>query len=218
MARASQRAAAASDLIVPDADWYARDPRTVAPELLGAVLTVASPQGDVAIRLTEVEAYAGSEDPGSHAFRGQTARNATMFGPGGHLYVYFTYGMHHSANLVTGVAGSATGILMRAGEVVDGLDLARSRRTTSRRDADLASGPGRLAKAVGLTREQDGIAVGEGGRPDGFAVALAVPPEPLTGWRQGPRTGVSGEGGDGERFPWRYWLPGEASVSRYRRA
>ena len=90
-----------------------------APWLLGAVLRRESPDGDVAVRITEVEAYLGEADPGSHAFRGRSARNATMFGPAGHLYVYFTYGMHYCANVVCGEAGQATGLLLRAGEIVE---------------------------------------------------------------------------------------------------
>lgn len=207
-----------SELVTPDVSWFARSSVVVAPELLGGIFTVRAPDGEVSIRITEVEAYAGSEDPGSHAFRGKTDRNASMFGLGGHLYVYFTYGMHYSANVVTGAAGTATGVLLRAGEVVAGVDVARSRRPTSKRDVDLASGPGRLAKAMGLTRDQDGIGIGHGRQSGGVAVSLEVLTPPEQGWRQGPRTGVSGVGGDGERFPWRFWLPGEPSVSRYRPA
>ena len=91
-----------------------------APWLLGAVLHRDSPDGPVAVRITEVEAYLGEADPGSHAFRGQSARNSTMFGPAGHLYVYFTYGMHYCANVVCGEEGQATGLLLRAGEIVEG--------------------------------------------------------------------------------------------------
>ncbi|HEY0644916.1 MAG TPA: DNA-3-methyladenine glycosylase, partial [Nocardioides sp.] len=101
--------------------WAEGDPLEVAPRLLGSVLTL----GGVSVRLTEVEAYAGPDDPGSHAFRGRTARNSVMFGPPGHLYVYFIYGMHHCANLVTGPEGEAGAVLLRAGEVVAGLDVAR---------------------------------------------------------------------------------------------
>lgn len=116
----------------------------VAPRILGGVLRL----GDVAVRLTEVEAYDGERDPGSHAYRGQTARNATMFGPPGHLYVYFTYGMHFCCNVVTGADGAASAVLVRAGEVVDGLDVARSRRPGVK-DRDLARGPARLTSGPG---------------------------------------------------------------------
>src|SRR5215217_2588813 len=117
----------------------------VAPRLLGAVLR----HDGVALRLTELEAYDGAHDPGSHAFRGQTPRNTVMFGPAGHLYTYFTYGMHHCANVVCGPEGTASAVLLRAGEVVDGLELARARRGSSP-DRDLARGPARLCKALGL--------------------------------------------------------------------
>ena len=117
----------------------------VAPLLLGAVLRA----GPVAVRLTEVEAYAGAGDPGSHAFRGRTPRNAVMFGPAGRAYAYFTYGMHWCLNVVTGPEGEASAVLLRAGEVVDGIDLARERRPGAA-DRDLARGPARLTKAIGV--------------------------------------------------------------------
>ena len=179
----------------------------VAPFLLGAVLSHAG----VSVRLTEVEAYlGGGVDPGSHAFRGQTARNASMYGPSGHLYAYFTYGMHVCANVVCSPVGQASGLLMRAGEVVEGRERARVRRTTSRSDLDLARGPARLAVALGIGLDDDGA--------DLFAepFGLTLPAHPLP-YLTGPRTGVGGEGGIGERFPWRFWIPGEPSVSPYKR-
>jgi DNA-3-methyladenine glycosylase len=133
-------------------------PTVAARRLLGACLVADSPEGHVALRLTEVEAYGGQgEDPGSHAFRGQTPRNATMFGPPGHLYVYFTYGMHWCANVVTGTEGNASAVLLRAGEIVEGIDVARERRATARSDRDLARGPARLTVALGLTGDADGL-------------------------------------------------------------
>ena len=99
----------------PDATWFERDPLELAPMLLGGVLRRADASGSVALRLTEVEAYRGSDDPGAHTFRGKTARNATMFGPGGHVYCYFTYGMHHAVNIVAGPEGHGWGVLVRAG-------------------------------------------------------------------------------------------------------
>ena len=170
--------------------------------LLGAVVR----HGEVAVRLTEVEAYDGADDPGSHAFRGRTARNAVMFGPAGHLYVYFTYGMHFCCNVVTGPEGRASAVLLRAGEVVEGLDVARSRRPRSS-DRDLARGPARLCQALAIDREHDGT-------------DLSVPPltlEPVASppaYETGPRVGLRGA----PERPWRFWVPGERSVSSYRPA
>lgn len=215
----------------PDAAWFERDPVELAPLLLGGVLRRADARGAVALRLTEVEAYRGSDDPGAHTFRGKTARNATMFGPGGHVYCYFTYGMHHAVNIVAGPEGSGWGVLVRAGEVVEGYELARFRRH-ERRDTpivgELARGPGNVAQALGATLADDGAPftqlVGRGGRADGAPVTR---PEPIWSFtpaakppphRTGPRVGVSGPGGDAAAFPWRFWIPREPSVSAYRRA
>ena len=192
------------------------DPRTVAPLLLGAVLTHEGHSGPVAVRITEVEAYLGPEDslhpdPGSHTFRGQTRRNAPMFGPAGHLYVYFTYGMHHCTNIVCGPAGVASALLLRAGEVVAGQDLASARRPTSKAFKDLASGPARFATALGLTTADSGR--------DALAAPfrLELPDVPAAGISSGPRVGVSGAGGS-EDYPWRFWLTGDPTVSRYKAA
>jgi DNA-3-methyladenine glycosylase len=199
-----------------------RDALEVAPALLGAHLCVTSGEGAVVVRITEVEAYRGGEDPGSHAFRGRTARNAAMFGAGGHLYVYFTYGMHWCANVVCGSAGAASAVLLRAGEVVEGRELAAARRPATRRAADLARGPACLARALGLTGDDDGAAIAVRGRSAASdpvpRVALIPPAERTSGHRRGPRVGLSGAGGDGEAFPWRFWLPGEPTVSAYRPA
>ena len=183
----------------------ARPPAEVAPDLLGCVVTA----GGVSVRLTEVEAYAGvGDDPGSHAHRGRTARNAAMFGRAGTLYVYFTYGMHWCANVVTGSESEGSAVLLRAGEVVAGLDLARSRRPRST-DRDLARGPARLAQCLGLDRSADGTDVLDGSGPV-LLTPGAVPPTVLSG----PRTGVA-RGGD---TPWRFWADGEPTVSPYRPA
>ena len=181
----------------------------VAPLLLGALFTHMSDDGPVTVRITEVEAYLGQDDPGSHAFRGQTPRNATMFGEAGHLYVYFTYGMHYCANIVCGTEGRATGLLLRAGEITDGVELARARRSSPASDLDLARGPARLAQALGLDRRADGADVLAGP----FLLVLPGKPSPVVG--TGPRVGVSGPGGT-EEYPWRFWLPEEPTVSRYR--
>lgn len=191
----------------------------VAPALLGAHVSSRTEDGVVTVRLTEVEAYDGEVDPGSHAYRGRTARNAVMFGPAGHLYVYRHLGLHHCANVVTGVDGRASAVLLRAGEVVEGADLARSRRTARgvvRSDVDLARGPARLAVALGLDLSCYGLdllgagpVVLEGPRPGR---------SPAGTLRTGPRVGVAGPGGDAERYPWRFWLDGEPTVSAYRAA
>src|SRR4029079_8023595 len=124
----------------------------VAPRLLGAVIR----HGDVACRLTEVEAYDGFHDPGSHAYRGRTPRNAVMYVPARHLYVYFAYGMHWCANVVCGPEGNASAVLLRAGEIVDGLGPARARPASARADRDLARGPARLCQALAVTGDQNG--------------------------------------------------------------
>lgn len=193
-----------------------RDTLAAAPFLLGATLSVLGPTTAVSVRLTEVEAYLGEHDPGSHAFRGRTARNSSMFEAGGRIYVYSIYGMHHCANIVCGPAGSASAVLLRAGEVTRGVEAARARRPRAQRDTDLARGPARLCTALGLTREDDGALLGEaGGR-----ARLVLPEEPVAPAmiRRGPRTGVTGPGGDGDAYPWRFWIDGDPTVSAYRAA
>lgn len=180
----------------------------VAPTLLGAYLEA----GGVRVRLTEVEAYAGEgEDPGSHAHRGRTPRSEIMFGRAGLLYVYFSYGMHWCANVVTGPEGAASAVLFRAGEVVAGVEAARERRPGSS-DRDLCRGPARLSKALRL----DGTHLGADLQAAGGAVHL-VPGDPPASGRlcAGPRVGVAGEGA---RTAWRFWLSGEPTVSSYRAA
>lgn len=193
-----------------------RDALAAAPFLLGAILSVLGPTTAVSVRLTEVEAYLGEHDPGSHAFRGRTARNSSMFEAGGRIYVYSIYGMHHCANIVCGPAGSASAVLLRAGEVTRGVEAARARRPRAQRDTDLARGPARLCTALGLTREDDGALLSEaGGR-----ARLVLPEEPVAPAmiRRGPRTGVTGPGGDGDAYPWRFWIDGDPTVSAYRAA
>jgi DNA-3-methyladenine glycosylase len=192
-------------------EWYDRPVLEVARSLLGCVLEHRTAEGTVAVRLTEVEGYAGEEDPGSHAFRGRTARNATMFGPGGHAYVYFTYGMHFCVNVVCGPAGVARAVLLRAGEVVVGVDLARARRPGSV-DRDLARGPARLTKALGIGRAHDGADRTAAAGALRLLQGAHVPDELV---RTGPRVGVAGAGAP---TPWRFWVAGEPSVSAYRPA
>lgn len=169
------------------------------------------------VRLTEVEAYAGMDDPGSHAFRGPTARTEVMFGPAAHLYVYLSYGMHRCVNVVTGTAGSASAVLLRAGEVVEGVETARERRQARRRspvrDRELARGPGVLTQALSLGPEHDGLDLTD---PDSGVCLIAGDPVDAGSIRTGPRVGVSGEGGDGTAYPWRFWIEGEPTVSAYR--
>ena len=181
----------------------------LAPWLLGARLVSTVGGEPVSLRITEVEAYAGAGvDPGSHAYRGQTPRTAVMFGPAGHAYVYFTYGMHWCVNVVTGPAGQAAAVLLRAGEVVEGLDIARARRPSARSDRELASGPARLTKAMGIDGALNGVNLLAGEGP----LRLVLPGQLATGIQTSPRTGV---GGAGASTPWRFFLPGEPSVSRY---
>ena len=210
--------ATATGLSAQAASLLRRDSLEVAPALLGAVIAVTDPHGHVAIRLTEVEAYRGEEDPGSHAFRGRTARNASMFEAGGCIYVYFTYGMHHCLNIVTGPAGLSRAVLLRGGEVVDGIELARARRPAARVDRDLARGPARLCAALGLDRSDDGTLLGGPGSRISLTLPEAQRAPDAERIRRGPRTGVAGPGGDGEAFPWRFWLDGEPTVSTYRPA
>ena len=197
------------------------DPVAVAPRLLGAVLHGRG----VSVRLTEVEAYRGEgTDPGSHAFRGLTPRTGPMFGPAGTIYVYLSYGMHRCLNLVCGPSGTAGAVLLRAGEVVEGAELAARRRAAAaprqaRGNAtrliaprDLARGPARLATALGIELSDSGGMLATG--PLTVEPGPLMPPERIA---SGPRVGVSGPGGTAE-YPWRYWLVGEPTVSTYRPA
>lgn len=174
----------------------------VAPRLLGATLR----HGGVAVRITEVEAYDGAgNDPGSHAHRGPTQRNQVMFGPPGHLYVYFIYGMHFCCNVVCGPSGTASGVLIRAGEVVEGLELARSRRPRSK-DVELARGPARLCDALGIDLSLGGTSVATG--PVRLTLAQPLPRSLVSA---GPRVGLR----LAAEHPWRFWITGDPTVSRY---
>lgn len=173
----------------------------VAPRLLGAVLR----HGPVAVRLTEVEAYAGPADPASHAYRGRTQRNRVMFGPAGHLYCYLSHGIHVCANVAVGPAGTASGVLMRAGAVVDGVEVVRAARAGAA-DRDLARGPGRLCRALGIRLDHNGTDLATG--------VVTLTPGPAPGRvLHGPRTGVR----TAADHPWRFWIEGDPTVSPYRR-
>ncbi|GID92961.1 DNA-3-methyladenine glycosylase [Amorphoplanes digitatis] len=176
--------------------------------LLGWLLTA----NGVTVRLTEVEAYSGlGADPASHAHRGVTDRNAVMFGPAGRLYVYQIYGMHLCANVVCGEEGVAAAVLLRAGEVVDGLPPARQRRPAAVRDRDLAAGPAKLMQVLALDRTANATSVVDGSGP-----ATLRPPATLPGRGDiaaGPRVGVTAA----HDVPWRFWIAGDPTVSAYRR-
>jgi DNA-3-methyladenine glycosylase len=172
-----------------------------APRLLNAVLR----RGEVAVRITEVEAYAGPDDPGSHAYRGMTRRNAVMFGPAGRLYCYFTYGMHVCSNVTVGPDESPSAVLLRAGEVVDGLPTARQRRGSAA-DRDLARGPARLCQALGIELTDNGTDLSAGP----ITLELGTPPAEVA---SGPRVGLRGA----PDRQWRFWITGDPSVSYYRR-
>jgi len=177
----------------------------VAPRLLGSHLTHAG----VTVRLTEVEAYAGEDDPGSHAHRGPTPRTTVMFGPAGRLYTYLSYGMHVCANVVTGREGAASAVLLRAGEVVGGVEQARSRRPGAS-DRDLARGPARLCRALAIGLDLYGSDLEDGPA----RLVLPGPAQEVAAVSTGPRVGLRGA----PERPWRYWLTGERTVSQYRPA
>ena len=191
--------------------FFDRPVLEIAPDLLGRVLVRTTPDGPIALRLTEVEAYDGPNDPGSHAYRGRTARNEVMFGPPGHVYVYFTYGMWHCMNLVCGPEGRASAVLLRAGEITEGTELARKRRISARSDMELAKGPARLATALDAERTLNGTdACAPGKTPLRIVTGTPVPSDQV---RNGPRTGVAGDGGV---HPWRFWVADDPTVSPYR--
>jgi DNA-3-methyladenine glycosylase len=180
----------------------------VAPKLLGALLTHEAPEGTVSITITETEAYSGTADPAPHAYRGRTPRNAVMFGPAGHLYVYRSHGLHWCANIVTGTDGIASAVLIRAGRVIEGEDLARKRRGAKVESPRLARGPGNFCQALGITAEHNGTDL-----LTGASVALSEG-EPVSAAliRIGPRVGVS------KAHDWqhRFFLAGDPTVSAYR--
>ncbi len=196
-----------SDLITRDG--LAVDPVDAAKRLLGCVLESETPEGVVQVRLTEVEAYRGGDDPASHCYRGPTSRNQVMFGPAGHLYVYFVYGMHFCANVVSLTDGVPGAVLLRAGEVISGVELAMLRRPGARSVTELAKGPARLTGVLGLNREHNGVDLTEPASP---VRLLAGKPMPEAEIRVGPRVGVA----VAVDVPWRFWVD-SPTVSSYRR-
>jgi DNA-3-methyladenine glycosylase len=183
--------------------FYNRHPVLVAPDLLNKILLRDDGR---AARIVEVEAYAGSEDPAAHSFRGMTARNAAMFGPPGHLYVYLSYGMHWCSNVVCGDAGVGMAVLLRAAEPLQGLEQMRRERPKAAFDRDLANGPGKLCQAFGITRALDGADLVSASL--GITIVSDGTPPPIDPL-QGPRIGIS----KAMEFPWRWHVRDHAHVS-----
>jgi DNA-3-methyladenine glycosylase len=202
-------------LVLLPREMFAGSAVEVAPALLGCVIEHETPEGLVAVALTEVEAYHGQADPASHAYRGRTARNAVMFGPPGHAYVYFTYGMHFCVNLVCLPEGTASAVLLRAGRVIEGGDLARARRAAAGpHGRDLARGPARLCQALAISRAQDGADACDPASPLRVRWPAQAGEVPLAGAAisRGPRVGISAAAD----LPWRFWITGDPTVSVYR--
>jgi DNA-3-methyladenine glycosylase len=194
-------------------DFFARPAPEVAPALLGCVIEHQTPAGLVAVELTEVEAYAGETDPASHAYRGRTQRNAVMFGPPGHAYVYFTYGMHFCVNLVCLGEDTASAVLLRAGRVTEGAVLAARRRPAAGANGrDLARGPARLCQALGIDRSQNGADVCTEDSPLRVLTRSTTARSAKIRISSGPRVGVAAAA----EVPWRFWVEGEPTVSVYR--
>ena len=193
--------------------FYERDSLSVARDLIGCIFVHDHPAGRVGLRLVEVEAYRGEQDPGSHGYKGETRRTRTMFGPPGRLYVYFTYGMHWCANVVCGAPGVCEAVLLRAGEPVVGVEYMRTRRPQIQDDRLLASGPARLAQAMGIGRGHDGASLLRGG-------SMWIAEDPVTAEfrvreiAQTVRVGLAE--GRGEDIPWRFVVPGHPYASRRR--
>jgi DNA-3-methyladenine glycosylase len=199
-------------------EFFAGHSLDVAPRLLGCVLEHETDAGLVAVRLTEVEAYEGALDPASHSYHGRTARNGVMFGGPGHAYVYFTYGMHWCVNIVCLPPGTASAVLIRAGQVVAGVPLATARRSAGRArpsvlaQRELARGPARLCQALGIDRAQNGLDVCAA--ESALRIRAAAPGGGPTEFSQGPRVGIS----KAADWPWRFWVTGDPTVSVYRPA
>jgi DNA-3-methyladenine glycosylase len=186
------------------------DPLDAARLLLGCELVADTADGEVRVRVVEVEAYRGQDDPASHCYRGRTPRNAVMWGAAGHLYVYFVYGMHFCANIVALDEGRAGAVLLRAGEVLSDPGVAHVRRPTARgRDAELARGPARLCTLLGIGREHNGVDVLDPASPVRLEPGERVPADAV---RTGPRVGVAAA----QERPWRLWVAGSPAVTPYK--
>lgn len=183
--------------------FFDRDPLEVAPDLLGKVLVAGERSG----RIVEVEAYRGADDPGSHGYRGVTPRTEVMFGPPGHLYVYFSYGMHWCANVVCGPEGTCGAVLVRALQPMTGIDAMYTARAKAKRDADLCSGPAKLCQALGIDGDHGGLDLT---RAD-LGVELREDGSDVGRHTTSVRIGLSP--GKGEDLPWRYYVPGDPNVS-----
>lgn len=192
---------------VADRAWFDRPAAALAEDLLGARLVRAAPEGRVGGRIVEVEAYEGPEDLAAHSSRGRTARNAVMFGPPGHLYVYLIYGLHHCLNVVAGPGHKPEAVLIRALELDEGVALARLRRGPRAPDARLASGPGNVGRALGVDRRLNGVDLVSG------PVWIEARRGPAPRLRRGPRVGVAYAGAWAER-PLRLSIAEDRHVSR----
>lgn len=191
--------------------FYARDALTVAEELIGCLFVRVAPEGRMAVRIVETEAYRGRIDPGSHGYRGVTPRTEVMYGPPGHLYVYFTYGMHWCANVVCGRDGECEAVLLRAGEPVEGEELMFANRPGVTNPRLLASGPARMAQALGIDKRHNGATLLRGGQ---FYCAEDAATDPV---RRGPiarTTRIGLATGRGDEIPWRFVVTGHPHASR----
>ena len=191
--------------------FYARDAMDVASDLIGRIFVHRHPVGDLAVRLVETEAYRGFEDPGSHGFRGMTPRTATMFGPAGRLYVYFTYGMHWCVNIVCAREGICQAVLLRAGEPLEGIEVMRVNRGAISNDRLLASGPARLAQAMGISKPHDGASLLRGGS---FYCAEDALTATMRAEEIAQTTRIGLAAGRGDDLPWRFVVPGHPHASR----
>src|SRR6476469_6213097 len=187
--------------------FYRRDPREVAPDLLNKVLVANDGRR---ARIVETEAYCGAFDAAAHTYRGQTARNAVMFGVPGLLYVYFTYGMHYCCNAVCGEEGEGVAVLLRAAAPMQGIErMRRARGAAARRDRDLCNGPAKLCQAFGLDRAHDGADLVTVDRGVTIADDDTPPPSRPANSR---RVGLTA----GAEHPWRWFVDGDVNVSRAR--